>query len=84
MFRSKQGNFTAVAAALLDTKKWLTHGQMIGWGSASDVGLTVEYLRPTDERWQIYWRLYCLQRLAIKDHEKLFESEFASLLGEST
>jgi hypothetical protein len=84
MFRSKFGNFTAIAAELLNTEKWLTHGQMIGWESASDIGLTVEYLKPHSEEWQTYWRLYCLQRLAIKDHEKLFESEHASLSGESS
>jgi hypothetical protein len=44
----------------------------------------VEYLDPSSEEWQAYWQLYCLQRLAIKDREKLFESEFASLVAEST
>jgi hypothetical protein len=84
MFRSKIGNFTAIAAESLNTEKWLTHGQMIGWEAASQIGLTVEYLKPSAEEWQTYWRLYCLQRLAIKDHEKLFESEYASLSGESS
>jgi hypothetical protein len=36
------------------------------------------------DEWQAYWQLYCLRRLAIKDREKLFESEFASLIAEST
>jgi hypothetical protein len=36
-----------------------------------------------NRRWQCYWQLYCLQRLAIKDREKLFESEYASLITES-
>lgn len=84
MFRSKVGNFTAIAAELLNTEKWLTHGQMIGWEAASQIGLTVEHLDPACDRWQLYWQLYCLQRLAIKDRDKLFESEYASLPTESS
>jgi len=79
MFRSGGGNFTKIAADLIDTKRWLTHGQMIGWQAASKIGLSVEYLDQSSEEWQCYWQLYCLQRLSIKDAEKLFESEFASL-----
>jgi len=84
MFRSVPGNFTKIAADLIDTKRWLTHGQMIGWQDASKIGLSVDYLPPSSEEWQYYWQLYCLQRLAIKDRDKLFESEFASLVAEST
>jgi hypothetical protein len=84
MFRTGGGNFTQIASDLIDTKRWLTHGQMIGWQAASKIGLSVEYLDPSSEEWQVYWQLYCLQRLAIKDREKLFESEFASLVADST
>lgn len=42
--------------------------------------LEVEYLDPRREPWLSYWRLYCLQRLAVKDRQKLFESDYASLL----
>lgn len=82
MFRDGTGNYTKTAAALLDTTRWLTHGQMISWEDAADdeIGLTVEYLEPTTEEWQEYWQLYCLQRLAIGDRQKLFESNYASLV----
>lgn len=83
MFRSGGGNFTKIASDLIDTKRWLTHGQMIGWQDAKGIGLTVQYMDQATEEWQCYWQLYCLQRLAIKDREKLFESEYASLLTES-
>jgi hypothetical protein len=43
MFRAG-GAYTAIAAKLLDTREWLTHGQMISWQSASAIGLDVEYL----------------------------------------
>lgn len=80
MFRApKSGNFTQIAANLLDTTKWLSHGQMIGYQEAKDIGLTVEYLDPENELWKDYWQLYCYQRIEIKEKQKLFESDFASL-----
>ena len=80
MFRDG-GPWTLVASELLDTRRWLSHSQMIAWDDAGDpnIGLHVEYLEPQSKRWQDYWRLYCLQRLAINDQEKLYESEIASL-----
>lgn len=75
----KVSNFTAIADALIDNKRWLTHGQMIGYQTAQSLGLKVEYLRPEDATWRGYWQLYCHQRLGIKDEEKLFESDFVSL-----
>jgi hypothetical protein len=82
MFRFEGGNYTSTANELINTKKWLTHGQMIGWQDAKVIGLHVEYVEPTSDTWQDYWRLYCLQRLAIKDHEKLFESDYVHLITE--
>jgi len=74
------GTYTAVAAQLIDTKKWLSHGQMIGWQDATGIGLCVRHLDPFDVEWQSYWQLYCHQRLAIKDSGKIFESGYASLV----
>jgi hypothetical protein len=86
MLKAGGGNssFTAVAASLIDTKRWLSHWQMISWQDARKIGLTVDYLDPASDEWQTYWQLYCLQRLAIKDREKLFESECASLTVEGS
>jgi hypothetical protein len=86
MFRGGGGNYSRTAAALLDTKRWLSHGQMISWEDAADpeIGLSVEYLEPTSEEWQEYWQLYCLQRLAVGDRQKLYESNYASLVIDST
>lgn len=82
--RSGTGNFTKIASDLIDTKRWLTHGQMIGWQDAIKIGLSVDYLDPSSEEWRCYWQLYCLQRLAIQDRQKLFEADVASLTVEST
>lgn len=79
MLRTTPGNYTSIAATLMDTRRWLTHGQMIGWRDALQIGLTVQHLDELSDEWQGYWRLYCLQRLEIKDRAKLFESDYASL-----
>ncbi len=84
MFRNG-GNWTGAAAELLDTKRWQSHGQMISWEDAQDpkIGLSVEYLDPNSDDWVEYWQLYCLQRLAVGDRQKLFESDYASLIIDS-
>ena len=52
MFRRGQpGNFTAIAADLIDTKKWLTHGQMIDYNDAQTMGLTIDVRSGDDEQW---------------------------------
>lgn len=81
MLRSGLGpkTYTQVALDLLDTKRWLTHGQMIGPDDAKEIGLEVEYLEATNKHWRQYWKVYCLQRLAVGDRQKLFESHYVSL-----
>jgi len=85
MFRNG-GNWTAAAGELIDTKRWQSHGQMISWSDAQDprIGLNVEYLDPKSDAWQEYWQLYCLQRLAIRDGQKIYESAYASLTIDGT
>lgn len=78
--RRKGRNFSQIASALLDITRWPSHGQMIKWQDVRDLGLPVEYLPPRSERWQSYWRLYCLLRLGVKDRQNIFESACASLI----
>lgn len=79
---SEKGNWTATVDLLLNTKRWQSHGQMISWEVASgpELGLNVEYLQPQSEDWEAYWHLYCLQRLSIGDSQKLFESDYVSIV----
>ena len=81
MFR-RGGSWTLTVSELLDTKRWLSHSQMISGEDAQhpNIGLVVEYLDQQSDLWQEYWRLYCLQRLAVRDHQKLYESEYVSLV----
>ena len=44
------------------------------------LGLVVEHREYHSAEWQSYWRLYCLQRLAVEDRQKLYESDCASLV----
>ena len=82
MFRDGQGNYTLAAAELMNVKTRPSHGQMISWEDAMSpkLGLKVEYLEADDTIWKKYWLLYCLQRLAITDRQKIFESDYASLV----
>jgi len=88
MFRTpkagKSANYTAIASTLLDTARWLSHGQMIGHAEANSIGLEVEYMDPRTEPWASFWQLYCYQRLEVKDKHKIFESDFVSLLFDET
>lgn len=79
MFQKRKGNYTQIATELMDTNKWPAHGQMINWEDAEEMGLEVKHLDPAGEEWRAYWSLFCLERLAVKDHENLFESDYASL-----
>jgi ClpP class serine protease len=75
----KEGNWTQPVSELLDTNRWYTHGQVIDAKAAEEMGLNVEVMDPDGERWREIWQLYCLQRVAILDHERLYESDFVSL-----
>ena len=81
MFRNG-GNWSRTVEELLDTTRWLSHAQMISWEDARDplIGLVVEYRAYHSEEWQNYWRLYCLQSLAVGRSQKLYESDCASLI----
>jgi ATP-dependent protease ClpP protease subunit len=78
--KRKGRNFSEIASALMDLRRWPSHGQMIGWQDLRDLGLPVEYLPPRGKAWQSYWRLYCLLRLAVRDRQNIFESAQASLI----
>lgn len=71
--------YTKVASDLLDTTRWLSHGQMIGYADAQKLGLDIQYLDPDSTEWQLIWQLYTLQRMAVKDDCKLFESDWVSV-----
>jgi hypothetical protein len=78
--KRKGRNFSKITSAFMDIRQWPSHGQMIKWQDLVELGLPVEYLPPQSKRWQAYWRLYCLLRLAVKERQNIFESNYASLI----
>lgn len=80
MFRNTSGNVTEIVKELLNLKRWLSHGQPISHEDAKGIGLVVEYLSPSTEVWASFWRLYCRQRIAITQRQKLFESDHVHLV----
>lgn len=78
--KRKGRNYSQITSAFMDIGRWPSHGQMIKWQDVKDLGLPVEYLPSRSKRWQAYWQLYCLLRLAVKDRQNIFESTYASLI----
>lgn len=72
-------NWSKIASELMNTEKYPSHGQTIGWNEAQSIGLDIEYLEASNPIWRRYWELYCLLRLAVQDNQKIFESEYMSL-----
>ena len=70
---------TEPVSRLMDIASWHTHGQVISAKDAESIGLTITRMRPDHPTWAAYWKLYCLQRLVVRDDKKLFESDFVSL-----
>ena len=73
------GSWSAVSPELLNTKRWYAHGQVISAGAAKGIGLNIEFVDADSDLWQEIWQLYCLQRIAITDRQRLFESDWVSL-----
>lgn len=71
----------AIAADLIDTQKWHSHGQVISHELATGIGLSVEYLHAADPVWELIWSLYCRQRLVADRGVKVFESRVVSVPG---
>jgi ClpP class serine protease len=46
-----------ISQELMSSARWKTHGQPIKHADATQIGLPVLYLTPTDERWLSYWKL---------------------------
>lgn len=80
LLKRRGKNFSKIASELMDINKYQSHGQMIGWETAVEMGLTIEYLPSTDPVWRKYWALYCHLRLAIESEQRIFESNYVSLL----
>jgi hypothetical protein len=69
-----------IAGELNNAKEYRSHGAVIDADRAAAMGLAINYLEPEDDLWQAYWRLYCLDRLALETpNQRLYEGRRASL-----
>jgi hypothetical protein len=80
LLKRRGANFSKIARDLMDISRYPSHGQMIGWEAARNIGLNVDYRPLTDQNWRKYWALYCHLRLAIESDQRIFESNYVSLI----
>lgn len=80
LLKRRGANFSKVASELMDVSRYPSHGQMIGWERARDIGLSVDFRAPDDPVWRKYWTLYCHLRLAIEAETRIYESDYVSIL----
>jgi ClpP class serine protease len=78
MLKRRGAPSSTISYELMSSSRWKTHGQPIGYADAKQIGLPIEYLPPTNERWSRCWELYCLLRLETKEGKKIYESAYAS------
>ena len=75
LLKRQGANYTAAAAALMDVERFPSHGQMIDWRTAEDIGITHVHALPRQSRlWQRYWRLYCYLLPVCGMDGRVFES----------
>jgi hypothetical protein len=55
-------------------------GRPSKYADARQIGLPVEYLPPTNDRWSRYWELHCLLRLEAQEGKKIFKSAYGVAL----
>ena len=59
LLKRQGANYTAVSEALMDIRRFPSHGQMIDWRTAKAIGIPhVHHLARNNPLWQQYWRLY--------------------------
>lgn len=80
LLKPKGTEFTRIASEMMDIDQYPSHGQMIGWETAQQIGLNIDYRPLSDDLWQKYWALYCHLRLAIEGDQKIFESNYVSMV----
>ncbi len=79
--RADGWNYTMVATTLMDTTRFPSHGQMIDWRTAKDIGLrNVRHMPRTNPIWDMYWELYLALRGVAGERRKVFESRHVTRL----
>ena len=78
-------NYTWVANKLMSIDDFPSHGQMIDWRTAEDIGLkNVRHMPRTNPLWDMYWTLYLALRGVAGEQKKVFESRHVTRLDRMT
>lgn len=82
MMSGKQPNeIQAVLSKISDTAGYLSHGAVIDFDEAKNLGLNASFLEPDDPVWKRIWLLYCLYDYdsRLKNLGKIFEGNKFSI-----
>ena len=75
-------NYTAVVSDLMDIRRFPSHGQMIAWRTARDIGLhQVEHLESRSDIWGMYWELYQHLAKVTGNTKRIFESRELTIIA---
>ena len=81
LLRRQGGNYTAASSVLIDVNRFPSHGQMIDWRTAKEIGIS--QVHPMDRRsqlWQQYWRLYRHLLQVCGTRGRVFESRDRTII----
>lgn len=59
MLKNNPAKAKAIAKALSDNRKWLSHGKRIGIKEAQNLGLDVDLIDRKSKFWKLLWEYYC-------------------------
>ena len=81
LLKKQGGNYTAAPALLINVDRFPSHGQMIDWRTAKEIGIPqVDHLDRRSPLWQQYWRLYRQLSLVCGAQGRVFESRDLTIL----
>lgn len=70
-----------IASQLCDAQRYASHGAVIDWNEAQNLGLRVHYVPPTDQLWEAVWRLHTYYEVFVRRHQipKIYETSRVSI-----
>ena len=75
LLKRQGANYTAVSNALMDIRRFPSHGQMIDWRTAKAIGIPhVHHMARNNPLLQQYWRLYRYLLAVCGSDGRVFES----------
>lgn len=72
--------YSSITSELMNIDRWKSHNQMISAHDAKSIGLDVDIVSGEDALWQELWLLMSFLRLAVERRQKIFESNYVSLV----